>query len=71
VTHVPAERPAATGDEQAGLRLSISTGNAGMCEPRHVAEALSEIADAIESDRTDGRVLDRNGNQVGNWRVTF
>lgn len=52
--------------------LNIELGDDAMQEPAHVAEALRELAeriDELEPDETDasGKVLDDNGNTVGEW----
>ena len=50
--------------------LNIETGNAEMSEPSHVAEALTEVAEGIRGfGERDGKILDINGNVVGNWTL--
>jgi hypothetical protein len=55
------------------FKLEIRLGNAAMQTAEDVAEALRRLADKveaadIESDR--GRVMDLNGNRVGDWEIT-
>lgn len=41
------------------------------CGPYEAARILREIADRIETGRTDGKVRDLNGNTVGQWSIAF
>jgi hypothetical protein len=52
-----------------GFTLVIELGNAAMLGPRNVAPALSKVAGRLESGETDGRIMDVNGNSVGNWNL--
>ena len=48
--------------------LTIDLGNDAMRARRHVARALADLAKKMpHEDRTDGKILDENGNSVGRW----
>ncbi len=51
--------------------LRIELGNAAMSTPEQVAQALRKAADAVETHREDGPILDLNGNSVGRWAVNY
>lgn len=47
-------------------------GNAAFADgnrPAEVARILREVADKIDAGRTDGVVIDINGNTVGRWHM--
>ena len=46
------------------FQVRFKLGNAEFSEPEHVALALRELADKLESGQLRGRVLDINGNEV-------
>ena len=54
-----------TGDD-----VHITTGNAEMCEPGHVAAALRHLARTIENGTTGCSISDQNGNTVGALTTT-
>ncbi len=54
----------------ATFRLRILLGNAEMRSNWSIAEALREVANLVEYDRTIGIVPDKNGNAVGEYRIT-
>jgi hypothetical protein len=47
--------------------VKISTGNDAMRTPQNVAAALVRIAAHLHNDRVDGKILDANGNSVGEF----
>lgn len=47
--------------------VTIQLGNAAMENTDHLAEALRGVAGQLESGRTEGRVMDENGNTVGSY----
>lgn len=61
------------------FNLSIRLGNAAMDSPEDIAAALRKVAEKVESNlyipESDSsevnRILDLNGNNVGNWVVRF
>ena len=52
---------------QGTFSVTIQLGNATMCEPEDVAEALREYLPRIEAGERQGFILDANGNAVGTW----
>jgi hypothetical protein len=48
--------------------LSISLGNAEMCEPEHVAAAVESLAERLMAGDEAGNVYDANGNTVGSFK---
>ena len=53
-----------------GYDVHITTGNAEMCEPGHVAAALRHLARTIETGTTGCSISDQNGNTVGELTTT-
>lgn len=53
-----------------GYDVHITTGNAEMCEPEHVAAALRHLARTIENGTTACSISDQNGNTVGELTTT-
>ena len=51
--------------------LKIETGNAAMCEPEHVADALREVADKLDAGEETGGIRDENGNTVGEFAADW
>jgi hypothetical protein len=56
--------------------LTIRLGNDAMQTGGDVAEALRKLADRIDTYRdgsfgANGRIMDANGNDVGEWMVTL
>jgi hypothetical protein len=49
--------------------LTVELGNAAMSTPEDVADALREVADALEAGASSGIVRDVNGNTVGRWEL--
>ena len=52
------------------LALTLRSGNAaffGANRKGEVARILRELADKIEDGRTEGKLMDINGNSVGEW----
>lgn len=47
--------------------LKIALGNDAMNSPEEVAAALRAVADRLDAGRTQGTILDANGNTVGTW----
>lgn len=52
--------------------LRIEMGNAAMKTPEDVAESLRAVANRLDygMDRQSGKILDYNGNKVGEWEFT-
>lgn len=59
------------GDSMDQFTITIDLGNAEMCKPDHVVDALREIANQVEAEGPDdfaaGNVRDANGNTVGSY----
>jgi hypothetical protein len=60
------------------FELKIESDNAGMCRRSHVVEALRKLADKLEARGPSGRervfgarIMDVNGNAVGEWTLTY
>lgn len=53
----------------AQFTLSITLGNDAMQTNEDIADALYDVAEDVAL-ATSGKVFDRNGNQVGNWRIS-
>lgn len=60
------------------LKIEIKTGNAAFCDPCTQEESeyfesvelrriLQDICDKLEKGKTEGAILDINGNKVGKW----
>lgn len=49
--------------------LQIHLGNAAMRRPSHVAAAVEKIAKKIREGQDGGKVMDANGNSVGEWSL--
>lgn len=49
------------------FQLNISFGGAAMDDVADVADALVRVRNQIHSGRTEGSVMDVNGNSVGEW----
>ncbi len=52
------------------VKIQFNTGNAAFEDSNDVyeiARILKDIADRIESGRTEGKCVDYNGNVVGEW----
>lgn len=50
------------------FHLAIHLGNAGMSDPRQIAQTLRDAAERIETTRLlDGNLTDINGNHVGTY----
>jgi hypothetical protein len=47
--------------------LYIELGNDAMCSPDDIAEALEKVAKKVRGGATDGRIVDVNGNVVGEF----
>lgn len=47
----------------------IELGNDAMRTPFQIAIALAGIAAMLNAGRTDGVVVDKNGNSVGTWAI--
>jgi hypothetical protein len=61
----------------ATMKVTITTGNDAMTTPDDLARALKRLADTLRGSGetldevlTEGRILDDNGNVVGNWSIT-
>jgi hypothetical protein len=58
------------------FNLHIEMGNDAMSTLDDIAEALEHAADRLRSDHrwspddAEGSIVDRNGNTVGNWKVS-
>ena len=51
--------------------LKIELGNDAMLSRRDVARALRKVADRLRNeDRDDAKILDDNGNSVGEWELS-
>jgi hypothetical protein len=54
------------------LTLCIDSNNEAMQTYEDAAEALKQAARRIEREYSDtGTIIDRNGNAVGNWVITY
>ena len=53
----------------ATFTLTIQLGNAAMETSDDVAEALRRVADKMERNGFDGRIVDLNGNTVGKYEA--
>lgn len=49
------------------FQINISFGNDAMCDPEDVADALVTVESRVRAGQVEGRVLDANGNSVGDW----
>lgn len=47
--------------------LTIRTGNDAMSHPDDIAEALRQVAKKLDVGDTGSRIMDDNGNVVGEW----
>lgn len=60
-------------EEEEGLsgifRLAIKLGNAEMLSAAHLSEALEDVVERLQSDVTNGSVMDVNGNIVGQFAI--
>ena len=53
------------------FKPEIETYNAGMASAEDVAVALEQAARKLRRGDGRGRVMDVNGNGVGNWSITL
>ena len=51
------------------LKLQFETGNEAMQTSEAIAAALVEVAGKIKTGRDSGRIMDSNGNSIGNWEI--
>ena len=51
------------------LKLQFETGNEGMQTSEAIAAILVEVAGKIQTGREDGRIMDINGNSIGEWET--
>lgn len=49
------------------FNLKITLGNDAMQTADDVAAALRTVIEKLEAGRTSGRIMDLNGNSVGDW----
>ncbi len=53
------------------FRLKIELGNAAMQDPGDVAQALRQVAVELADEGFSGsKIMDANGNTVGEWKVS-
>ena len=54
-----------------GVKIEFSTNNASfeVAKDYMIATVLREIAMKIEGGKTEGAVVDNNGNTVGQWSI--
>lgn len=50
--------------------LKIKLGNDAMSTPYDVADALRTVAEQLENGFTARRITDKNGNDVGQYKMT-
>jgi len=53
------------------LKIEIKTGNSATNNPYELGELLKEVAEKIQDGRSEGNILDYNGNKVGKFKVEF
>ena len=52
------------------FRLRIEMGNAEMCSEWDVADALKVVAQRLQKGEQTGKIMDLNGNTVGEFKFT-
>lgn len=52
-----------------GMRIEYETENAAFEDPSEHESVLRRILSGIEYGATSGRVMDSNGNKVGEWSL--
>ena len=59
-------------EERADQRfsLNIKLGNAAFDNPLHLSELVSKVSDDLRCAKQNGRVMDINGNHVGDFAIT-
>jgi len=54
------------------FKLKMETGNAAFADNiKHleVARILRNVVEKLEADHTEGKLIDLNGNTVGEWKL--